>query len=518
MKKVFTLSENAREEYCCSICRVGEVTPIENSDFLAQTVVGGFNIVVRKYEIHEGDVVLYAKNETVLNEKYLSSNNLFEISEREKNANAKEVCEFVDSGKTDEAKKMVGFFNKHGRVKMLKLRGCPSMGYIFTLDSLVKWDKRLEGVNLEEYIEKTDDGIEIPYNFDTVNGELFVKVYIPPVKHVNTPGSGRMQKRNKRLKRFNRIIPGTFSFHYDTKQLNDNFWRIGPDTDVEISVKLHWTSAIFANIPVNQKINLIPAKAWWNKRIKKNIKKANKGLVNLKKDKKTKVLNEMTFLSSKLFPETKVEYGNVYSSRGVIKNQYINVGVSGGFYGTDVWGYVNNLIKPYIEKDMTVYGEIVGYVPGSQSMIQKGYDYGCKVGECKFMPYRIVTVKGDKKIEWSVSDVYKWTMKLISDNESLVGKIIPIVMVYNGKLSDRYSNVSTGEHWHENVLELMKNDFGLEENEPLCVNKIPREGVCIRIKDDPMSECFKLKAKAFLLKEGKNVDSGNVNIEMTEGY
>ena len=33
MKKVFTLSENASLEYSAAICRIGEVKPIEDSDF-----------------------------------------------------------------------------------------------------------------------------------------------------------------------------------------------------------------------------------------------------------------------------------------------------------------------------------------------------------------------------------------------------------------------------------------------------------------------------------------------------
>ena len=37
MKKLFDQSENLKKEYCCSIVQIGEITPIENSDFLAKT-------------------------------------------------------------------------------------------------------------------------------------------------------------------------------------------------------------------------------------------------------------------------------------------------------------------------------------------------------------------------------------------------------------------------------------------------------------------------------------------------
>lgn len=71
-------------------------------------------------------------------------------------------------------------------------------------------------------------------------------------------------------------------------------------------------------------------------------------------------------LEKHIIPSYTLKYGNVYSSRGVIKNEFINQNVTSGFYKTDVWGEYNKLISPYIEKGMSLYGEIVGYVSGSQ--------------------------------------------------------------------------------------------------------------------------------------------------------
>ena len=172
-----------------------------------------------------------------------------------------------------------------------------------------------------------------------------------------------------------------------------------------------------------------------------------------------KLTQLVDWLSKKVVPNYKIEYGDVYSSRGVIKNQYINEKVTTGFYGTDVWGDINEIIKPYIEKGMTVYGEICGYLTGSNKMIQKGYDYGCKIGENFFMPYRITTTNEDStKREWEVSEVYDWTVKLISEHPELKDKIQPITILYNGSLSNLYPDISIQNHWHENVLEAMKND------------------------------------------------------------
>lgn len=227
-KEVFTLSEKAKLEYSCTVVQIGEVKPIEGSDFLGSTLVNGNPIVVRKDQIKEGDIMIYAPIETVLNKQFLSANNLFEIGERELNSNYKEVQSLIDEGKKDDAKKLVGFFNKHGRVKMIRLRGCPSMGFLIEKESLVKWKPKLQDVDFSQYVDK---------DFDTIDGELFVKVYVPYVPPVRT--RDKSAKRDKRLKRFSRLIEGEFKLHYDTSQLARNIHLIKPDDKVVITNKLH---------------------------------------------------------------------------------------------------------------------------------------------------------------------------------------------------------------------------------------------------------------------------------------
>ena len=148
-KNVFAFSEHGSKEYSASIVRIGELHSIEGSDFLAKTVVDGEDIVVRKDEVTPGDLMIYARIETVLDSGFLSVNNLYEWSEKERNQNYPEVLDLINSGKEDEAKRKVGFFNKHGRVKMIKLRGCPSKGFLFKKDALVKWNPSLKNKKFE---------------------------------------------------------------------------------------------------------------------------------------------------------------------------------------------------------------------------------------------------------------------------------------------------------------------------------------------------------------------------------
>ena len=73
----------------------------------------------------------------------------------------------------------------------------------------------------------------------------------------------------------------------------------------------------------------------------------------------------------------------------------------------------------------------------------------------------------------------------------------------------------------------MRNDkinFGMEKNEPMCRNKVPREGIVIRKNDDEISEAFKLKCQKFLKREAEMIDEVEkgkeimTDQEMVEAY
>ena len=513
---MFTRSEKINEEYCAQVVKIGELTPIENSDKLLKTIVNGYQIVVGKDDVKEGQIMIYAKLETAVNKDFLSVNNQFEIGERQLNKNYEEVQKLIDEGKNDEAKTMVGYFNKHGRVRIVKLRGCPSEGCLFTIDSVAKWKPQVLNYDFNKCFEPDEDGIVKPFNFDTIDGDLFCKVYVPYIPTPSQRGD-RNSKRNRKLARFNRMIEGQFSFHYTTSKLNENIWKFKSDTVVDISVKLHGTSIVIGNLLVKKPKSTTMPRKLDNKRIKRKLRMAKRMEERFywqRMYKRAKCVK----LQERLDSQYTVGYGNITSSRTVIKNQYINTGEQNHFYGKDVWSDYGKLMYPYLLEGMTLYGEICGYVDGTTSMIQKGYDYGCSAGESFLMPYRITYTDPDgKHTEWEVSEVYGWTVKLLADHPELKDKVHPINILYHGTLGELYPDLDTAEHWNENVLLAMADDkehFGMELNEPLCKNKVPREGIVLRITEDPHSEAFKLKTFAFLLKEAKMVDSGDVDIEM----
>ena len=130
------------------------------------------------------------------------------------------------------------------------------------------------------------------------------------------------------------------------------------------------------------------------------------------------------------------------------------------------------------------------------------------------MVYRI-TINGK---EQEIPEVIKFGEYL---KEKLGDKIISYPILYSGTLKDLYPDLDISNHWHENLLDRMSNEekWMMEKNEPMCTfNTVPREGVCIRKSNDPISECFKLKTTKFKFREAKLVDVGEVDIEMTEGY
>ena len=476
--EIFTMSKDGKSEYCCNVVRIGEIKPIEGKDKIATTIINGETIVIRKDQVKEGDVMFYASNECQLNAMFLSKNNLYEIGERERNSNAVEVCALMDEGKVQEAKSKVGYFNKHGRVRMIRLGGVLSMGYLFSKEEVEKFCPKVADVNIEDIINK---------DFDTINGELFVKAYVPPVKEQRSGGGRGAKVTRKAEKKFDRLVPGEFAFHYDTQPLAKNMYRINHDNVVDISVKLHGTSAIIANVKTKIPINLP-----WYKRF-------------------------INWFKAETFPTFYIDYGDVYASRTVIKNKSINKNQGGGYYNSDIWGEYNELLKGKLPKDTTIYGEICGYLTGSQSMIQKGYDYGCKEGENFLMIYRITTNLDTGKYEWNPQEVKEFAEKLVKEYPELEDRIMPIPILYHGRLDALYPYVSTFEHWHENILQELQNDsehFGMEQQEPLNIKPMPREGICLRIENDPVAECFKLKCKKFLEKEAKAIDKGEVDIEM----
>ena len=156
--------------------------------------------------------------------------------------------------------------------------------------------------------------------------------------------------------------------------------------------------------------------------------------------------------------------------------------------------------------------EIVGFLPNG-NYIQKNYDYGCVTPRdnetytpekhFKVRIYRITYTNVDGKVlEYSTRQVRQWCEK---------NGLIPVEEYYYGKAKDLYPDIDPANHWNETFLDRLSNEvcFNMEQNSPDCKNRVPHEGLVIKIEDG-MSRAFKLKCFKFI----SGVDmTEEVNIE-----
>lgn len=470
-------------EYCASIVKIEKLETVTGSDNLVKTIINGYPILVNKNEVREGDIMIYSPIETEINYDFLRNNNLFCWKSKELNHNYPEISMLLTEGYTyDELKYKVGYFNENCRVKIVNLLKQPSCGVLFSIDSFNRWLQFCPPY-IESELTYKDLSDFVGTKFNYIEGVKFCDVYIP--KSINSNKSPKKIKTRKINKKIDRLVPGQFYFHYDTNQFGDNLNRFNPETEVDISIKIHGTSVVLGNLET------------FKPKFKTGIR----------------LIDSVLF---RVLPKSWIfrkEYDLIYSSRRVIKNDDINPYKDKSYYESNIWKEYADLLKDYIPKGVTIYGEIFGYETGTSKFIQKDYDYGCKEGTNKIMIYRITQHTSDDIEEWEVEKVINWIEEIRSINEGLKDKVFPFTRVFSGSLSEICSNCPD---WSLNLLNSLKETFKIEEDESLCKNKVPREGIVIRIKRDPVKEAFKLKGTKFFYRESKQIDNGEIDLELTE--
>nr|DAR18746.1 MAG TPA: RNA ligase [Caudoviricetes sp.] len=449
-------SKNANVNYLAKIVKIDNFHKHSDPEVtkLKCCCIDGFNIITGIDS--EPGLYVYFPTACCINPKFLSYANLYRHGELN-----------VDQTKT-------GMFDDNGRVKAIRLRGELSEGFIIPIVVLENWVMSTVNVEL-----KVEEGTE----FDSIehDGKTFWvnKKYIPKnTRTPGAPGSGNSGK-GKQPKGLDKIIENQFRFHYDTVLIKKCPHVLHPSDLISITSKVHGTSGISAYVLCKQELN-------WKQKIAR-------------------------WLTGEEFDK----YDYLYSSRSVIKNQYYNKSVQGGFYGVDVWKYADDIVRPCLSKGMTAYYEIIGFLPNG-GYIQKNYDYGClpPVGDeaytygkhFKVQIYRVtITDVSGKVHEFSAREVQLWAQ--------MVG-LTPVEQYYYGYAKDLYPDLDPSEHWNENFLSKLANDkkFYMECNSPTCDNKVPHEGIVIKI-ENMKSEAFKLKCFKFLDGEGKALDKGEIDIE-----
>lgn len=354
-------------------------------------------------------------------------------------------------------KSIKGYFDSNRRIRCQKLRGHDSEGLFIPLSFF-------SYIGIDTDILKTmEDG-----TFNEINGIEIV------TKHINkksvqqgTSGKERNNPKHKTIQ----IVEDQFKFHINTPHLGSNMYKLNPDDIIQITRKIHGTSCITSNLLVYRKLSL-------RERIYIAIGRV------------FKVYNDY------------FEYKNIYASRTVIKNDNLD----NSYYKVDVWGKANDIVKECAIKGMTLYYEIAGYLPDSETYIQKPFDYGCEKGCFKIYVYRITHTDNN-------GHTIEYTPKMVSDFCEKFG-INTVPELYYGSVRElllKYGLRDTLDDWRDQLLEKLKDEY-LEKDCTISKNKVPAEGVVIR-KEGLKLEVFKFKSTKFKLFESKSIDNGDKDIE-----
>lgn len=359
----------------------------------------------------------------------------------------------------DQEKK--GFFSRHGRVRAIKLRQERSEGYIIPVADLSLWLTEKTGSKVS-FGEK-DVNTEFDYFDDVQICEKYVNREV--LKKQALAG-----KKDKKAVRQSKFVDGQFRLHIDTSHLSKNSHKISPNDVISITNKLHGTSFVVGNVLCKKPLN-------W---LEKVLKKVGVNVVD-------------------------THYDLVYSSRKVVKNSYNDNSNKVHFYGYDLWNEISKVLEPYLTEGLTFYGEAVGFTKDG-AYIQKGYDYGCAPGEFKVFIYRITSTNHSGK-------VFEFSARQAKDFCNKFG-LNYVPEYYYGYAKDLFPEVSVTEHWNENFLTELTENY-LEKDCEICVNKVPGEGIVLR-REDLEIDVYKHKSFRFKQYESEQLDSGEVDIETQE--
>lgn len=349
----------------------------------------------------------------------------------------------------NEEQDNVGYFEENRRIKCIKFRGHNSEGLFMPISSMDALGIDSENFNIGD-------------EFTDVNNINICKKYIIPRQQ----SSGKNRQQQPKKTRKSKIIDNQFKFHHDTKQLYKNTHRIQPSDIVSITYKVHGTSGISSKVLCKKRLT------WFEK--------------------------ALSFLGVNII---KVHYDNIYASRKVIKNPDLNPNAT-HYYSENIWELANNRIKDVIQNGMTIYYEIIGYIPDG-AIIQKGFDYGFD-NNFGIQVYRITNTDSEGNVfEYSARQVQDWSKSR---------GLNPIIELFYGRAEELFSdNRLTIHNWQEGFLNEVKKRYN-EKDCFLCANKVPEEGAVVRVEGEYF-EAYKCKSNAFYELETKILTEGIVDIE-----
>lgn len=284
--------------------------------------------------------------------------------------------------------------------------------------------------------------------FDTINGKTISWKYEPPVK--SNPAASSAQR-----KAWKRVDVKFLPEHPDTAQYLREQDSIPDYARFVVTQKLHGTSLRVGHTIVKRKLTWKDKLAAWF------------GV-----------------------PVRETEYAHVCGSRKVIKDpENPN---QNHYYDVDLWSSEGMKYATLLPEGVVIYGELIGYVPGTTKPIQKGYTYNVPVGEADFYVYRVTVVTEDAH-QYDLSDE---AMRNFCALRGL--RVVP--KLWEGTKSDFRPETWVNRDFH--------GEGRVENAVPLAKESPCDEGVVIRIEGVNPS-MYKVKSPLFFAYESEQLDSGD---------
>lgn len=357
----------------------------------------------------------------------------------------------------NENREDAGYLEANRRVRALKLRGNISNGLVLPLA------EALGNIGLgTNYLE---EGAV----FDTIMQIEICRKYTVPVK-----ASSAQNRADSKIKKAFKRVDNTFlPEHFETGQWLREEGHVRPDEELIITQKLHGTSVRLANTVVRRQHT-------------KREKFAAK------------------FLGAKIADH---EYDLVAGSRKAIKDP--NNPNQDHFYGEDIWTDALSVYGDKLPKNVIVFGELVGYVPGGGA-IQKGHTYDLQPGQYELYIYRVAIITED-------AELYDLTWDQVRDFCSRHGlKHVPeldrmpkaVFDVMNFNEVDFWTAQQDGKAMFDYLTPYTDDPIRLSEG-----GTGADEGIAIRVERGLTPEIYKYKNKSHYLYESAQLDTGEADLE-----
>ena len=301
-----------------------------NADNLLIYDINGAQVIVNKNLYHTGDVCLYFLPDTQIESWFLTQNRLYR------------------KNPTNPAEKWPGFFEENGRVRIVKLRGVYSQGFIFNLRD----EYGLKEGDLVDELE----GQHLCHKYETQAEKVFKEQRIQNEKKLNL-----FTRTALRIRRWliPNIKPVTLKEHIDTPQLVHAIFNYVVGDLITITKKYHGTSGRTAKLTFNTNVSIFDKRYWIDKKF------------------------------TGFYKTIQVSTEQTGTRRTLVYDSLRGIGVNDMNYRIAI----HHQLAPLLKEGQTIYYEIVGYEPSGKTIMpnhgEYKYTYGCVPGGCQFLIYRM---------------------------------------------------------------------------------------------------------------------------------